>query len=247
MRLFLAGASGVIGRSLIPLLRDAGHSVTGMTRTAEGRTRLEALGARAEIVDVFDAGALEGAVRRASPDVVIHQLTDLSDLSASLDPAAQDAVRKRNARLRREGTANLAQAARLAGARRLVAQSIAWAYAPKDTPHREDDPLDLTATGARAISIGEGIVPLEDMVLQDSAFEGIVLRYGELYGPGTWSTEPNGTAPVHVEAAAYAAFLAADRGRPGAYNIAEPGGAVSSDKAITELGWRPDFRLSESH
>jgi len=246
MKIFLAGASGVIGRSLIPLLRDAGHIVTGMTRTTEGQTRLETLGARVEMVDVFEGGALEGAVRRASPDVVIHQLTDLSDLSASLDPAAQDEIRKRNARLRREGTANLAQAARLAGARRLIAQSIAWAYAPKDTPYREDDPLDLAATGARAISIGEGIVPLEDTVLRDSAFEGIVLRYGELYGPGTWSSEPNGTSPVHVEAAAYAAFLSVDHGRPGPYNIAEPGGTVSIDKAISELGWRPDFRLGQT-
>src|SRR5262249_35990346 len=156
--------------------------------------------------DVFDARALEEAVTRAAPDIVIHQLTDLSDLSASLEPAAQDEVRKRNARLRREGTANLARAARLAGPRRLIAQSIAWAYAPKDPPYREEDALDLAATGARAISIGEGIVPLEDAVLRQSAFEGIVLRYGELYGPGTWSAEPNGTAPLHVEAAAYAAF-----------------------------------------
>jgi nucleoside-diphosphate-sugar epimerase len=240
MRIFLAGASGVIGCSLVPLLRDAGHTVTGTTRTIEGKARLEALGIHAVVVDVFDRQALEQVVTAAAPEVVIHQLTDLS---ADTHPASQEEALRRNARIRREGTANLVQATRSAAVKRVIAQSIAWAYAPKAPPYRETDPLDVGATGLRAISVREGLVPLESAVLQQDDFEGIVLRYGQLYGPGTWSVEPNGASPVHVDAAAYAALLAVDHGRPGAYNIADAGGAVSIELAIAELGWRPDFRL----
>jgi nucleoside-diphosphate-sugar epimerase len=149
----------------------------------------------------------------------------------------------RNARLRREGTANLVRAARAAGARRVIAQSIAWAYAPKALPYREDDPLDVHATGDRAISVREGVVPLEAAVLGQRDFEGVVLRYGQLYGPGTWAAKPSGAMPVHVDAAAHAAFLAIDRGRPAAYNIADRDGAVAIDRAVAELAWNPEYRL----
>jgi nucleoside-diphosphate-sugar epimerase len=240
VRILLAGATGAIGRPLIRLLRGAGHSVVGTTRTLEGKARLEALGIEAAVIDVFDRETLVAVVKRVAPEVVVHQLTDLA---AGLDPKVQEETLKRNARLRREGTANLVRAAKAAGARRLVAQSIAWAYAPKPSPWREDDPLDVDATGLRAISVRDGVVPLEEAVLDQADFEGLVLRYGQFYGPGTWSREPTGTAPVHIEAAAHAAFLAVDRGRPAAYNIAEPGGAVAIDRAVAELGWRPAFRL----
>jgi nucleoside-diphosphate-sugar epimerase len=236
MKIFLAGATGVIGRSLVPLLRDAGHVVTGTSRSAEGKARLEALGIQGVVVDVFDREALEHAVAEAVPDVVFHQLTDLAGRT---DPQSLE----RNARLRREGTPNLAHAARAAGAKRLIAQSIAWAYAPKQPPYRETDPLDVGAEGLRGVSVRDGVVPLETAVLRQSGFDGVVLRYGRLYGPGTWSPEPSGRAPVHVEAAAYAAFLALDHGAPGAYNIAEPDGEVATDNAIVEFGWRSDFRL----
>ncbi|MDQ8730643.1 NAD-dependent epimerase/dehydratase family protein [Bradyrhizobium sp. LHD-71] len=241
-RVFVAGATGVIGRSLIPLLRAAGHSITGATRTTEGESKLEAQGVNPVVLDVFDCDALERAVVAAAPDVVIHQLTDLA---AGIDSQSPEQGLKRNARLRREGTANLANAARAAGAKRLIAQSIAWAYAPKDAPFLETDPLDIHARGARAISVCEGVVPLESAVLDQSEFVGIVLRYGQLYGPRTWSAEPTGSAPVHVEAAAYAAFLAIDHGGSGAYNIADPGGAVAIEKAVADLGWRHDFRIKE--
>jgi nucleoside-diphosphate-sugar epimerase len=240
LKILLAGATGVIGRSLIPLLLRAGHAITGTTRTADGKNRLEALGIEASLVDVFDRDALARIVRSAAPEVVIHQLTDLS---AGLDPQTRKETLARNARLRREGTANLVRAARAAGARRVIAQSIAWAYAPKALPYREEDPLDIGATGDRALSVRDGVVPLEDAVLEQREFEGLVLRYGQLYGPGTWSAEPNGAVSVHVDAAAYAAFLAIDRGRPTAYNIADPGGAVAIDRAVTELCWRPEYRL----
>ncbi len=241
LRIFLAGASGVLGSALIPVLNRAGHIVTGTTRTVEGRDRLLSLGVQPVIVDVFDRPTLERAVVAASPDVVIHQLTDLS---AGLDdPSIRGEVLQRNARLRREGTANLVAAARAAGTRRIVAQSIAWVYAPKNPPYRETDPLDTSATGLRGVTVLDGVMPLEAAVLGQPDFAGVVLRYGELYGPGTWSDRPSGTAPVHVDAAAYAAFLAIDHGEPGIYNIAEPGGAVAIDKAMAELGWCPDFIL----
>lgn len=241
-RIFVAGASGVVGRSLVPMLRDAGHVVTGTTRSTEGLQTLGAMGIETAVVDVFDADALGQAVAAAGPDVLIHQLTDLS---AGIDTSAAEETLRRNALLRREGTANLVRAARAAGVKRVIAQSIAWAYAFKDLPFLESDPLDLKATGTRGISILEGVVPLETAVLDQTDFEGLVLRYGHFYGPGTWSTEPEGAAAVHVEAAAYAAFLAVDHGRPGAYNIADPGGAVAIDKAVRELEWRPDFRRKE--
>lgn len=239
LKIFLAGATGVIGRSLSPLLQEAGHIVTGTTRSSDRATELETLGVKAAVVDVFDVDALKEAIWIASPDVLIHQLTDLS---GGIDADSPEDGMRRNARLRREGTANLAKAAQSAGVKRVIAQSVAWAYAPKTTPFVETDPLDLAATGPRAITLS-GIAPLESAILDQVAFEGIVLRYGQLYGPGTWSAEPTGAAPLHVEAAAYAAFLAIDHGRPGAYNIADPGGAVVIDKALSELDWRPDFRL----
>jgi nucleoside-diphosphate-sugar epimerase len=235
MNIFLAGASGAVGRPLLRLLQGAGHHVTGATRSESGAAALAALGATAALVDVFDAAALERAVLVARPEVVIHQLTALN----GPPPPTPDRLAA-NARIRREGTPNLVRAARAAGARRLVAQSIAWVYAPKALPYREDDPLN-TASGN--VSIVQGVVPLEQAVLNAPGLEGIVLRYGQFYGPGTWSEKPAGASPVHVEAAAYAAFLAIDHGRPGIYNIAEPGSEACSDKAVAELGWRADFRL----
>lgn len=240
-RVLLAGASGVLGRSLVPLLRDAGHSLVAITRTVEGQARLQELGIQTIVADVYDPPRLEEAVAAVMPDVVIHQLTDLPDSATELTTEALI----RNARIRREGTNNLVNAARLVGIQRLIAQSIAWAYAPKTPPYLESDPLDLSATGQRAISIVEGVIPLESTVLRQNDFEGIVLRYGRFYGPGSWSSQPNGTSVVHVDAAAYAAFLAVDRGRAGVYNIADTGGDVSVALAQRELGWNPDFRHTE--
>jgi nucleoside-diphosphate-sugar epimerase len=125
MNVFVAGATGAIGRRLVPLLRDAGHAVTGITRFPEKAAALETLGVRAAVVDVYDARALLKAMASSYPDVVIHQLTDLPQ---TLDPTARPAEFGANARLRVEGTTNLMAAAIVAGARRVVAQSIAFAY-----------------------------------------------------------------------------------------------------------------------
>jgi hypothetical protein len=110
-------------------------------------------------------------------------------------------------------------------------------------PFRETDPLDVHAEGTRAISVSAGVVPLENAVLKQGAFVGIVLRYGQLYGPGTGRDAPHGAAPVHVDAAAYAALLAIEHGAPGIYNIAEPNDLVATDKARRDLGFDARFRL----
>ncbi|MBZ9670554.1 NAD-dependent epimerase/dehydratase family protein [Mesorhizobium sp. ES1-3] len=237
-RIFLAGASGAIGQRLVPQLLAAGHQVTGTTRNADKAARLEALGVEPAVVDVFDAEALMQAMLAARPDIVVHQLTDLP---AGLDPSRMAEAVVRNARIRDEGTRNLVAAAAAAGVRRMVAQSIAWAYAPGPEPHAEADPLDGGASGNRGISVG-GVIALETAVL-DAPFAGIVLRYGQLYGPGTGANTAAGASPLHVDAAAHAALLALDKGAPGIFNVAEPNGAVSTRKAAEELGWRADFRL----
>ena len=126
MNIFLAGATGVIGRRLVPLLRDAGHAVTGTSRSEERASALNVLGAQGVVVDVYDARALLKAMSAAHPDVVIYELTDLPE---SLEPAARPANFEGNARLRIEGTKNLMTAASVTGARRVVAQSIAFVYA----------------------------------------------------------------------------------------------------------------------
>jgi nucleoside-diphosphate-sugar epimerase len=237
MNIFLAGATGVIGRRLVRLLRDAGHAVTGTTRSKEKAVALETLGARAAVVDVYDARALLKAMAAAYPDVVIHQLTDLPQ---SLNPSARPAEFEANARIRIEGTANLMAAAEVAGAGRVVAQSIAFAYAPGPGARVETNPLD--EGGSRAGTV-RAVIALEDKVLKTPGIVGVVLRYGRLYGPGTWYSAAAGPGALHVDAAAQAALLAVTRGAPGAYNIAEDDGAVAIEKARRELGFDPGFRL----
>jgi nucleoside-diphosphate-sugar epimerase len=145
-RIFVAGAAGVIGRRLTPLLLAHGHEVWGATRSLGNGAFLRALGASPVVVDVFDAEALATAILEAEPEIVMHQLTDLA---AVQNPAKRSDALARNARIREEGTRNLVAAARNAGAWRLIAQSIAWAYAPGLRPHSEDHPLDTNAEGDR--------------------------------------------------------------------------------------------------
>jgi nucleoside-diphosphate-sugar epimerase len=185
-RIFLAGASGVIGRRLTPLLLDHGHSVWAATRSPDNGEFLRKLGARPVAVDVFDAEALGTAVLAARPEIVIHQLTDLAVVH---DPAKKSDALACNARIRDEGTRNLVAAARKAGARWLIAQSIAWAYAHGPRPLREDHPLDLNAEGDRLVSV-RGVESLERQVLRASPMEGLALRYGRLYGPGSGANTP---------------------------------------------------------
>jgi nucleoside-diphosphate-sugar epimerase len=240
LRIFLAGASGAIGRRLIPLLLADGHSVTGTTRSATKAAELEAQGIAPVVIDVFNAGALHDAVVKVRPEIVIHQLTDLPQV---LDPAEMVASRQRNTRLRIEGTAHLVAAALAAHARRLIAQSIGFAYADGPEPHAETDPLASAQGDDPGAITARGVRALEEAVLGASGIEGIVLRYGRLYGQGTWFATPSGKGPLHVDAAAQAARLAITRGKPGIYNVAEDDGALVTEKARRELGFDPGFRL----
>ncbi len=238
MRIFLAGATGAIGRRLVPLLVGAGYRVTGSTRSAEKAAGLQAAGVTPVILDAFDADAVQAAIFDARPDVLIHQLTDLPQ---QFDPANIAEALTRNARIRIEGTRNLIGAARATGVRRVITQSIAFAYAPGPEPHRESDPL-APADGSMRKTM-EGVTALEGLTTTTAGIEGFVLRYGHLYGPGTWAATPSGCTHIHVDAAAHAAFLAVSHGIPGVYNIADDDGSVAIAKARRELGWNPEFRL----
>jgi nucleoside-diphosphate-sugar epimerase len=133
-------------------------------------------------------------------------------------------------------------AAKVAGARRLIAQSIAFAYASGRKPHDERDPLASAQGDSPAAVAARGVRALEEAVL-GAGLEAFVLRYGRLYGPGTWNPTPNGPGALHVDAAAHAALLALTAAKPGIYNVAEAGGPVAIDKARQELGFDPAFRL----
>ncbi len=222
MRIFLAGATGAIGRPLTRLLVAAGHAVTGTTRSPNKAAAIEAAGATAAVVDAYDGDAVRAAVVAARPEVVIHQLTDLP---GTRDPATYPA-------------------ALAAGARRFIAQSVAFAYPPGTMPYRETDPLDFAGEGTRAVLV-RGVAALEALATGTPGFAGIVLRYGYLYGPGTWYAAPEGRGFVHVDAAAHAALIAVTRGAPGVYNIAADDGAVAIDKAREELGFDPQFRIKD--
>ncbi len=239
MKILLAGATGAIGRRLIPLLLEAGHRVTGMTRSPGKVDALRAAGVEPVIVDVFDAQAVSRAIATARPDIVMHQLTDLP---YGLDPAKMADATPRNARIRSEGTQNLVTAMLECGVSRLISQSIAWMYAPGREPHSEADPLDLQVSGARAISVA-GVAALERLTVSSPPIEGLVLRYGHLYGPNT-GADTAAPPTLHVDAAAAAALLALENGRPGIYNIAEQCDYLSIDKARRELRFDPDFRLA---
>jgi nucleoside-diphosphate-sugar epimerase len=172
MRIFLAGATGVIGVRLVPLLVGARHEVVGMTRMPDKVELLRSLGAEPVVCDVFDPPALNAVVSGAAVEMVMHQVTDLPDQVDQLS-----AFRQRNNRMRTEGTHNLIEAARRAGVKRFIAQSISW-----EPPGG-----------------GEAVRDLERMVLD---FGGIVLRYGQLYGPGTYyEHEPPDPPRIHVDEA----------------------------------------------
>jgi nucleoside-diphosphate-sugar epimerase len=183
MRVYVAGATGVIGRHLVPLLVGAGHTVGAMTRSAANAGKLASIGAQPIVCDVFDRPALLGAVRSFAPDVVLHELTDLPDDLADLP---KDSLL--NARIRVEGTRNLIDAMRDVAQAKIVAQSVAWDMRP----------------GAEADAVNS----LEQAVL---AVNGVVLRYGFLYGPGTYFEAERPPAPrVHIDTAASRTVQALD-------------------------------------
>ena len=215
-RIVLTGASGVVGRRLSRLLIADRHHVVGTTRSADKGAVLAKLGLEPVVVDVFDAPALRRAVVAARPDVVIHQLTDLPP---ALNPTEMSAALVRTARIRDEGTRNLIAASVAAGVRRMVVQSIAF-------------------------SIDEALLAFEQQVM-DAPLTGLILRYGQFYGPDTGFDVPAPTPPtVHVDAAADAARRAITRGSGGVYVVADAAKTPSSDRATRELGWDADFRIA---
>ncbi len=235
MKVFVAGASGAIGRPLVRQLLAAGHEVTGMTRRQERAAEIEEAGATAVVCDVFDAEGLKRALAEAAPEAVVHVLTALPQRYKPKD----DYLAATN-RIRVEGTRNLVAAAAAAGARRLVAESIAFAYAPRGGWVKdEEEPLFTGAPGRFGETFG-AVAELERQVLDAPGMEGLVLRYGWLYGPGTYYDrggqqaeeverrrlpivgEGTGTFSfIHVDDAASATVAALERGAPGAYNVVD--------------------------
>ncbi|MDP4506674.1 NAD-dependent epimerase/dehydratase family protein [Nonomuraea turcica] len=235
MHVFLAGGTGVLGRRIVPLLVAGGHTVTATTRDEAKAALLWDLGAVPVQVDVYDAAALRAAVRESGADVVMHQLTDLSggDFAA-------------NSRLREIGTRNLVDAARAAGVRRIVAQSIAWVYEPGDDPAAEETPLDVHAPEARRPMV-EAVASLESAVRELPAW--VVLRYGMFYGPGTWF-EPRGLRAEQARSGALVAdadvtsFVHVDDAAAAAVQALEwPSGPVNvcDDEPAPAHDWLPAF------
>jgi nucleoside-diphosphate-sugar epimerase len=237
VRIFVAGASGAIGRRLLPMLVAAGHDVTGTTRSSDRTEPMRAAGARPVVVDALDPAALIRTVVDARPDVIIHQLTDLGPSSGTI---LSDDQLARTARIRRVATANLMDAAVAAGVSRMVAQSLALLYAPGPVPHPETDPLGMSEPWM-ALAL-PGVQTLERLVMTTTPVDGVLLRYGLFYGPGAATPAPSGPTTVHIDAAASAAALAVDHGSPGIYNIVDDGGPVANQKARDSLGWSPATR-----
>jgi nucleoside-diphosphate-sugar epimerase len=237
MRVFLAGATGVIGRALLSKLVEAGHTVTAMTRRADRAPALTAAGATPVVADVFDAGRLVEVLGEAAPEVLVHQLTSLPRAIEPRKIASQLAA---NDRIRSEGTRVLMGAAARSGVRRVVAQSIAFAYVPAGSRVKtEDDPLWLDGFSPWRRSV-EAVRDLEQQVTGVDGIEGVVLRYGALYGPDTAYGSGGSVAAavlkrqfpivgpgsgvfsfLHVGDAAAAASLAVSHGMPGIYNIVD--------------------------
>ena len=236
MRIFLAGATGAIGGRLVPLLLEAGHEVTGTTRSPAKADMLRAAGAEPVIADGLDRDAIVAAIAAARPDAIVHQLTALGDLTSLRNLDGAFALTNR---LRTEGTDNLLAGAREAGTRRFIAQSFTgWPYARTGGPVKtEDDPLDPDPVPSMSKTLA-AIRRLEQTVTQAG---GIALRYGGFYGPGTGLT-PGGDQVelirkrrvpivgdgggvwsfIHIDDAAAATLAALERGTPGAiYNVVD--------------------------
>ncbi len=249
MRIFVAGATGVIGRRLVPMLLEGNHNVVGMTRSQERAEALRKAGAKPVVCDVYDADRLKTAIVEAGAEVVIHELTDIPQ---AIDPRKYAEQFAGNDRVRTEGTRNLMEAAASAGVSRVIAQSISIAYAPVGGwVKTEDDALydDAPMPFRRSV---DALHALESEVTGRREIDGVVLRYGLLYGPGTAYASDGHlaglvrqrklpivgrgdavTSFVHVDDAA-SATVAALEGPPGIYNIVD-------DEPAPAREWVPAF------
>jgi nucleoside-diphosphate-sugar epimerase len=251
MKVFLAGATGALGQRLIPVLTARGHEVFGMTRSPEKSELLGELGAVPVVADGLQRAWVIEAVTRSEPDVVVHQMTGLSRMKGLRN---FDKEFELTNRLRIDGTDHLLEAARRAGARRFVAQSFGnWDYERDGTGAKtEDDPFDPDPPANQRRSL-EAIRYLEDAVLHAEGLEGIVLRYGNFYGPGTGFAADGEIVPmlrrrrfpivgdgagvwsfIHIDDAAHATAVAVEQGAGGVYNIADDEPAPVSE-------WLPEL------
>lgn len=250
MKVFVAGATGAIGRSLVPRLLAAGHEVTGMTRSEERAADVRGQGASAMVADVFDEDRVRSVIAESAPEVVVHQATALPQ---RMDLKNLDAMYGPTNRIRTEGTRILLGAARAAGVRRVVAQSIAFLYAPEGDRVKDEDGAPFTDAPE---PFGEGVravLDLERQVTGAEGIEGVVLRYGWFYGPGTYYSQDGATAEdvrrrrqpvvgkgqgvfsfIHVDDAAAATVAAVESGSPGVYN-------VTDDEPAPVREWLPAF------
>lgn len=238
MKVLVAGATGAIGRQLVPKLVANGHEVVGMTRSEAKADEVRWLGAKPAVADALEPEQVAAVVAASEPEAIVHQLTALS---GDLDLRNLDRTFATTNRLRIEGTDHLLSAARAAGVRRFLAQSFAgWPYARSGGPVKDEEaPLDDDPPASARETIA-AIRHLERAVSEADWTEGIVLRYGGFYGPGT-SAAPGGeqfeairkrrfpvvggggafTSFVHIEDAADATVAALERGRPGFYNVVD--------------------------
>lgn len=239
-KVLVAGASGVIGQPLCKLLLQDGWIVYGTTRSENKAKMLEALGVNPIVVDVYDALKLEEILLNIKPTIVIHQLTDLPK---GLDASKMEEALISNAKLRDIGTKNLVNASLKAGVQKIIAQSIAFVYEPAPLPHTEESQL-LNFEDPIYGETSKAVASLEKQVCT-GPFIGVVLRNGLLYGPDTGFDTPVDFVPaVHVEAAAYAAFLATNCIKNAIYNVADDDARLSTQKVKSELNWNPAFRLT---
>jgi nucleoside-diphosphate-sugar epimerase len=264
MKVFVAGATGALGQHLVPQLVAHGHEVVGMTSKPEKQDVVRALGARPVVADALDPDAIAEAVANADPDVIVHELTALS---GPLDMRDFDGSFALTNRLRTEATDHLLAAGRAVGVKRFVAQSYAgWPFARTGGMVKtEDDPLDPTPA-ERMRSTHEAIRYLEETVTGATWTEGVVLRYGGFYGPGTNFSVPDGDMVelirkrkfpivgkgtgvwsfVHIEDAASATLEAIEHGRRGVYNVVDDDPAPVSEwlpGAAKAVGARKPMRL----
>ena len=249
MKIFVAGGTGAIGHPLIAKLLTKGHAVVALTRSPGKAPALMQQGVEPAIADVFDADAVKAVVSRAQPEVVIEQLTALPK---TYTPESMSAAAALNHRIRLEGGANVLAAAQAAGVRRYLRQSIAFWAVPGPGLADEDTPLAFDATPAVTAGVRE-VTELEQRLLGNPNMEGIALRYGFFYGPGTWFNPDGDVAQqvrqqqfpiigngegvwswLHIEDGAIATIAAAERGKPGIY-------LVANDQPLPVREWLPAF------
>jgi nucleoside-diphosphate-sugar epimerase len=264
MKVFVAGATGALGKQLVPMLVANGHEVTGMTSTPAKQDLVRSLGATPVVADALDPDQVAQAVAQAEPDVIAHELTALA---GAIDLRDFEKTFALTNRLRTEGTDHLLAAGRAVGVKRFVAQSFAgWPFARTGGPIKtEEDPTDTDPPDAVRSTL-EAILYLERSVTEASWTEGVVLRYGGFYGPGTSLGLPDGEqlemirkrklpivgngqgiwSLVHIEDAASATVAAIEHGHPGIYNIVDDEPATSKEfipAAAEVLGARKPMRV----